>query len=340
MGCWPYLTLLAQYVKEVSGFYSATSLSEMHRKLRWIGLELRRLKREKRIGTDNPAKMGKLDIMELLKSMKERDLSVNTVSKQITQLKFFLEWCGNPVIGNIQKLRSQAIPKQRVRRLSSLSSSEAERILNAVEKMPGWRGRVAGFLMATYIYCGLRMSELRLAHIDDLDVDTWTLMIRHPKGEDSWGEKRTVYIPEPCRKYVIRYLEARGLEMSKRNIEEDLEPLVPSLSPRGRDGYYTPNGIEYIKCWVERESGVKFQIRTLRRTYGQLLLDRGVSIDAVSKSMGHSSTKTTETYYCRKSDAAVREEIDRAWNIPNSTRKFNSAKNTLIESEKYISGYG
>ena len=104
MGCWPYLTLLAQYVKEVSGFYSASSLGEMHRKLRWIGLELRRLKREKRIGTDNPAKMGKLDIMELLKSMKERDLSVNTVSKQITQLKYFLEWCGNPVIGNIQKL--------------------------------------------------------------------------------------------------------------------------------------------------------------------------------------------------------------------------------------------
>ena len=84
---------------------------------------------------------------------------------------------------------------------------------------------------------------------------------------------------------------------------------------------------------------MKFEIRTLRRTYGQLLLDRGVSIDAVSKSMGHSSTKTTETYYCRKSDAAVREEIDKAWSLRSISKKVNSAKNDLIESEKYLSGY-
>lgn len=66
------------------------------------------------------------------------------------------------------------------------------------------------------------------------------------------------------------------------------------------------------------------------------------SIDAVSKSMGHSSTKTTETYYCRESDAMVREEIDRAWgpaNPSSNARKINSGKNDLIESEEYLSGY-
>jgi integrase len=87
---------------------------------------------------------------------------------------------------------------------------------------------------------------------------------------------------------------------------------------------------------------VKFEIRTLRRTYGQLSLDRGMTIDAVSKSMGHSSTKTTETYYCRKSDAMVRDEIDRAWgsvNPSNKARKINSGKNDLIESKEYLSGY-
>jgi integrase len=93
---------------------------------------------------------------------------------------------------------------------------------------------------------------------------------------------------------------------------------------------------------VEKRSGVKFEIRTLRRTYGQLLLDRGATIDAVSKSMGHSSTKTTETYYCRKSDAMVREEIDRAWGSATpfqETRKINSGKNDLIEWKEYLSGY-
>jgi len=57
--------------------------------------------------------------------------------------------------------------------------------------------------------------------------------------------------------------------------------------------------------------------------------------------MGHSWTKITETHYCRKSGAMVREEIDRAWDQAGSSepRKINLVKNDLVESEKYLSGY-
>lgn len=285
--------------------------------------------------------MGNQEITELMKDMRDRGLSVNTISKQIGQLKVFLDWCGNPVITNHQKLNRQAIPKQRVRRLPSLAEDDVSRLIRAAGSLPGWRGATAGFLMAIYAYCGLRMSELRLAHIEDLDTDSWTILVRHPKGEISWGEKRTVYIPEPAREHVIRFLRARAQMVHKHGLK-GVGPLVPSFSPRGRAGFYTAQGIGSIKRMVEKKSGVKFEIRTLRRTYGQLLLDRGASIDAVSKSMGHSSSKTTEVFYCRKSDAMVREEIDRAWariNPSEKARKINSGKNDLIESERYLSGY-
>lgn len=120
------------------------------------------------------------------------------------------------------------------------------------------------------------------------------------------------------------------------------EPLVPSFSPQGRAGFYTAQGIGSVKREVERRSRVKFEVRTLRRTYGQLLLNRGRSIDAVSKSMGHASTKTTETYYCRKSDAMVREEIDRAWGKSgpsHGAREPAPGQRELIESKEYLSGY-
>jgi len=57
--------------------------------------------------------------------------------------------------------------------------------------------------------------------------------------------------------------------------------------------------------------------------------------------MGHTSTKTTETYYWQKFDSMVREEIDRTWGPAGSSepRKINSGKNDLIESEKCLSGY-
>jgi integrase/recombinase XerD len=342
MGRYPFLTLLARYVKEIEGFYAPATVAEAHRKLRKLGWDLRRLKREARIRTDNPLKMGNLEITELLKDMRDRGLSINTVSKQIGQLKVFLDWCGNPVIGNIQKLNKMAIPKQRVHRLSSLTEEEIARVVVAAGSIPGWRGSVASFLMTVYSYCGLRMSELRLAHLEDLDTASWTLRVRHPKGEATWGEKRVVYIPGPARKQVFSFLSARAAMVSKYGLTEEVIPLVPSFSPRGRASFYTAQGIGCVKRAVEKGSGVKFEIRTLRRTYGQLSLDKGMSIDAVSKSMGHSSTKTTETYYCRKSDAMVRAEIDRAWGSGDSSdkaRKINSGKNDLIETERYLSGY-
>jgi len=342
MGRYPYLTLLARYAKETEGFYSPATVAETHRKLRRLGLDLLRLKNEKKVRTDDPTKMGVLEVTELLKHMRERGLSVNTVSKQMGQLKVFLEWCGNPVIANLQEQNKQAIPMQRVRRLPSLSEDDFHRILSSADAMPGWRGRVAEILMAIYGYSGLRMSELRLAHLEDLDLQNWTIKVRHPKGEASWGEKRVVYIPEPARRYVVCFMTARAEMLYERGLREDVIPLIPSISPRGRMDFYTAQGIGALKRRVERLSGVKFDIRSLRRTYGQLLLDRGATIDAVSKSMGHSSTKTTETYYCRKSDAMVREEIDRAWgsvNPSSKTRKINSGKNDLIEFEKYLSGY-
>jgi len=341
LGRFPFLSLLARYVKEIEGCYAPTTVAETHRKLRKLSWDLRRLKKEGRIRTDNPLKMGSMDVMGLAKDMRDRGLSVNTISKQLGQLKIFLDWCGNPVITNLQKQNKQAIPKQRVRRLSSLNEDEVNRLLAAACSMPGWRGHVAVFLMAIYAFCGLRMSELRLAHEEDLDLKTWTILVRHPKGEATWGEKRAVYIPEPARAHVLRFVEARALMVYEHG-EEGLQPLIPSFSPRGKAGFYTAQGIGNIKRLVEKKSGVKFEIRTLRRTYGQLLLDRGVPIDAVSKSMGHSTSKTTETYYCRKSDAMVREEIDRAWgpvNASDNSRKFNSGKNDLIETEKYLSGY-
>lgn len=338
MGRYPFLAYLSQFMTEIAGCYAPSTIDEMHRKLRRVGKDLRRLKQEGRISTDTPQKIGRIEIMELLKDMKARNSNVNTVSKQMGQLKLFLEWCGNPIVGNIQKQNRHTIPKQIVRRFPSLTEKDTLKILSTTEKLSGWRGRIAHFLMAIYIYCGLRMSELRLAHLEDVDVETWTFRVRHPKGEDSWGVKREVYIPEPCRPVVQQFLKERARELCNRGIQQ-LTPLIPSLSPRGKHDFYTAQGIENIKRWVEKQSGMKFQIRTLRRTYGQLLLDKGVSIDAVSISMGHTTTKTTETHYCRKSDATVRKEIDAAWGNPGESSKTEKCKNNLIESEKYLSGY-
>lgn len=70
----------------------------------------------------------------------------------------------------------------------------------------------------------------------------------------------------------------------------------------------TDKSIRQIRGNVEKACGMRFDGRMCRRTYGQYLKDKGVSIENVSVNMGHSSTKTTERYYARqRSERAIRE---------------------------------
>lgn len=69
---------------------------------------------------------------------------------------------------------------------------------------------------------------------------------------------------------------------------------------------------EKIKENVERLSGVSFELRTLRRTYGQMLLDSGPSIETASIALGHRSIKTTQAHYCQESLDTVNSQVLRA----------------------------
>lgn len=81
---------------------------------------------------------------------------------------------------------------------------------------------------------------------------------------------------------------------------------------------------------------VSLDYRACRRTFGQTCVDGGVDLDSVSILLGHTTTKTTETYYCRKrEDVALREVFD-----VFEPKKLPSAIKPLIENKRYLSGYG
>ncbi|MEW5937842.1 MAG: site-specific integrase [Candidatus Thermoplasmatota archaeon] len=176
-----------------------------------------------------------------------------------------------------------------------------------------WSGAVMAFAIPAYYYTGLRPSELRKAHLEDLDLKTWTLRVRHPKGEASWGSRRTVPIPPPLRTYVLDYLDARRKRLEEIGMQE-CEALIPNLSPWNTTGEpYTAQSILRMKRMVEERSGIRFEMRKLRNTCGQHLKDRGVPIEAISKLLGHASTVTTEKHYARMRDAHAFRLVESAW---------------------------
>ena len=112
------------------------------------------------------------------------------------------------------------------------------------------------------------------------------------------------------------------------------EALFPALGDKG-DEYFSGNKMLSLKNIVERETGVKLDFRACRRTFGQTCIDMGTNVESVSLLLGHSSTRTTESHYCRRrEDTAIREVLELF-----DPEKSRIAEKPLIENKEYSSGY-
>ena len=67
---------------------------------------------------------------------------------------------------------------------------------------------------------------------------------------------------------------------------------------------------------LEHESGVEFHLRTFRSTFAQVAKDHNVSIEAVSRALGHRTTRTTEIYNGRIRTESALAEFEQAVALP------------------------
>ena len=84
-----------------------------------------------------------------------------------------------------------------------------------------------------------------------------------------------------------------------------------------------------LKSIVEKEIGIKFDLRTCRRTYAQMAIDEDLDVESVSVLMGHDTTKTTETYYCRKRPETAIRDARNIWMARRATQMRKTLKLNL-----------
>ncbi|MGD0056351.1 MAG: site-specific integrase [Methanomassiliicoccales archaeon] len=284
------------------------------------------------IDTTDPTRMTEKEISAYLRLQRSRGLSESGQAHNISALRSILRFCGNPVLDKMRMEYGSMLPKMRSKRQSPLEVPDLETIYRTASNVSDWRRLQAYALVILALNTGLRTKELRTAKVGDIDKDSWSLTVKHPKGEGTYGEERKVPILPPAKTIIRRYLVARAEIVS--SYAPLNEALFPAMKDKG-DGYYTGNGLRKLKSIVERETRVDLDFRACRRTFGQTCVDKGVQIESVSIALGHSSTKTTEGYYCRKREDTALREIYSAWKeeIPTSAIK------PLIEKDKYFSGY-
>lgn len=309
MGRYPLRTMARKYMEANRTYLAESTYSERERKLRAIAQRFEELCNENPELEKDPGRWTERELSAILLDWKKRGLSLGTQKKNLGHIQAVLKYIGNGALDMMKANMPHAIPRTQYIRGPSLSENQLTEVIGATEDLKGWQGEVARFVLSMYAFTGLRLSELRRARFADLDPKTWTLTVRHPKGEGSYGEFRVVPIPDTIRPSLERFLNARARMLAEKGCLE-AEPLIPRQ--RGGPGYYSANGFEEIACRVRERSGVEFDYRTLRRTYGQMLLNRGVGLQSVSLMLGHHSTLTTERYYCRQDANSARLEVLRA----------------------------
>jgi len=329
MGRDPWIRLQQTYLGAMRSYYSPRTLEVMERGFRSIRGAFLELRREGKVGTTDPRKLTEADIAAFLEWMRGRKTRLGTGLAYGTQVNYidylngFLRFENNGIIDQMRKLRFVRFPKKVPPEVKVMSESRVEELRSRLRDMPGYHGAMARFMVAMYAYSGLRRSELRLARLEDLSVDTWTIVVTHPKGEGRWAVAAPARILRPARETVIEFLETRQRYLAEHGVES-CEALIPKIT-EGAAEYWTDGMWGKVKNDAERWTGIRFRIQTLRATFGQMCIDWGGRPDAVSRALRHKTMRTTEIYYARiRADHAFRildEAYDSAHRGKGSAQK-------------------
>jgi len=222
----------------------------------------------------------------MLNGRTESNWSAKTIRNRLITLRGFLKWCVDQNF--IQENPAQSIPLPKIRKKlpEHLPKADAFELLNwtksyrYLSKIEGLR---AIAIIATFIYAGLRHSELYNLNKTDVNMDNRTIFVRSGKGD----RDRYVPICDDLAIYLAQYITAQ----TKR--QSHCPAFFVSLN---NDKRMSVSVIPRLVKKLRNASGIYFYPHMLRHTFATLLLEGGASIVSIKEMMGHSDVTTTMIY--------------------------------------------
>ncbi|HEX9907013.1 MAG TPA: hypothetical protein VGB78_00910 [Thermoplasmata archaeon] len=101
---------------------------------------------------------------------------------------------------------------------------------------------------------------------------------------------------------MLLYVRAREKMLADRG-----KLFSESLLRRKDDpnAFYSANRLRSIKAKVEQLSGVRFELRSLGRTYGQMLLDNDADLEVASLALGQKNAKPSQRWFDKEKGVSV-----------------------------------
>lgn len=226
-------------------------------------------------------------IREFLQVERERKgWSAKTFRLYRQYLKTFFDWTvsqrwikTNPV----SEIQSPRLPNPLPR---CLSKDDALKLLSHVHWHP-WRYELEGSrnkaIIATFLFTGIRMSELLDLRTIDIDLENGELQILSGKNEK--GRSLAIH---PQLLPILREYRASRLRLGVPS-----QWFFPSVKSEKR---LTVKNLHEVFRKLSVSTGTKVTPHMLRHTFGRLSVESNINLRIIQGMMGHSSIRTTQNY--------------------------------------------
>lgn len=238
----------------------------------------------------SPGQATESDLKAYRQHLAEEKRTPGTIAVKLTVLRRFFEAArarglreDNPA-ANVRGPRDATEPWEK---RETLSEGEIEALMRSPDPTTTKGIRDAAILALLY-YNGLRVSEVSHLSLGDYVASGDPRLKVMGKGK----KERKAYLVLGVQALLDHYLEERGAGDAGDPIFLSLDRGVNGHRLSSRSVYALVAG--YLKSIGAKRPGIT--PHSLRHSYATHSLQRGANLLAVSRSMGHSSVKTTEVY--------------------------------------------
>jgi integrase/recombinase XerD len=146
-------------------------------------------------------------------------------------------------------------------------------------------------IIAILYFCGLRRTEAVKLNIEDVNLDTATVHVKHGKGY----KERLVPIHPDNIKYLEEYMYDSRIELTKNRIENAFFISMRKTRMTGQSMLIRLKQLQDISDNQSLKTK-NITLHTLRHSIATHLLQNGMELEQISRFLGHSSLESTQIY--------------------------------------------
>lgn len=189
--------------------------------------------------------------------------------------------------GTVSPMDRVKAPRVPLTDVTTANDEDLSRLLRACSPFTSFDNARDASIISLLWATGLRRSELAALRVDDVDLDTLTLVVRKSKT----GRSRRVPFDTRATQHLLRYL-------SKREVYP-ATPKSPEMLWIGKRGLLSSDGVRSMIERRRRDAGVTVSAHAFRRGLATRALRAGVSQTSLESICGWQPGSTMVSRYVR-----------------------------------------